>query len=131
MQTDLSLNGHRLRGSIHRINGFLNTKNGNKFLLNGCDEIIMNQDDEILNIKVMYINDKSQYTSISFKMKFLLPPLPPFRAYGVNNYSSTETTKTQTININHIFKSCCSMFIELTSVAKDEKLLMLLEYLIP
>ena len=68
MQTDLSLNGHRLRGSIHRINGILNTKNGNKFLLNGCDEIIMNQDDEILNIKVMYINDKRQYTPISFQM---------------------------------------------------------------
>ena len=28
METDLSLNGHRLRGSVHYINGFLNTKNG-------------------------------------------------------------------------------------------------------
>ena len=91
----------------------------------------MNQDDEILNIKVMYINDKRQYTPISFQMKFSLSAIPPFKAYYFKNYSSTETTKTQTININHIFKSCCSMFIELTSVAKDEKLLMLLEYLIP
>ena len=37
METDLSLNGHRLRGSVHYINGILNTKNGNIFLLNGCD----------------------------------------------------------------------------------------------
>ena len=43
MQTDLSLNGHNLSGSVHHINGFLNTKNGFRFLLNGCDEIIMNQ----------------------------------------------------------------------------------------
>ena len=43
MQTDLSLNGHNLSGSIHRINGIVNTKNGFRFLLNGCDEIIMNQ----------------------------------------------------------------------------------------
>ena len=32
MQTDLSLNGHRLRGSVHYINGILNTKNGNIFI---------------------------------------------------------------------------------------------------
>ena len=43
MQTDLSLNGHNLCGSIHRINGFVDTKQGFRFLLNGCDEIIMNQ----------------------------------------------------------------------------------------
>ena len=41
MQTDLSLNGHRLRGSVHYINGILNTNNGNTFLLNGCDKIII------------------------------------------------------------------------------------------
>ena len=43
MQTDLSLNGHNLSGSVHRINGFVDTKQGFRFLLNGCDEIIMNQ----------------------------------------------------------------------------------------
>ena len=31
MQTNLSLNGHRLRGSVHFINGSLNTNNGNTF----------------------------------------------------------------------------------------------------
>ena len=43
MQTDLSLNGQNLSGSVHRINGFVDTKQGFRFLLNGCDEIIMNQ----------------------------------------------------------------------------------------
>ena len=58
MQTDLSLNGHILNGSIQRINGILNTKNGFRFLLNGCDEIIMNQGNFLTKIKVMYSNQK-------------------------------------------------------------------------
>jgi len=41
MQTDLSLNGHTLSGSVHYINGILNTKNGNRFLLNGFDKILI------------------------------------------------------------------------------------------
>ena len=40
MQTDLSLNRHRLRGSFHYIHGILDTstKNKTRFLLNGCSE---------------------------------------------------------------------------------------------
>ena len=41
METDLSLNGHNLGGSIHYIHGRLNNKNGSKFLLNGWDKIII------------------------------------------------------------------------------------------
>ena len=125
MQTDLSLNGHNLSGSIHRINGILNTKNGNIFLLNGCDEIIMNRDNRLLNIKVMYTSEKRQYTSISLEITYKLTSF----MIASQTLNSTETTKTQTINIDHIYKSCCSMFIKLNSVAKDEKLLMLLEYI--
>ena len=43
METDLSLNGHNLSGSVHRINGYVNTKNSFRFLLNGCNEIIVDQ----------------------------------------------------------------------------------------
>ena len=39
MQTDLSLNGHNLSGSVHYIHGYLNTKNGYAFLLNGLDKL--------------------------------------------------------------------------------------------
>ena len=74
MQTDLSLNKHRLRDSVHYINGILNTNNGNTFLLNGCDKIIIPNHNHILTIKVLYFNLKSQYTAISLKIKhsFLL-----------------------------------------------------------
>ena len=46
MQTDLSLNGHRLRSSVHYINSILNTKNHS----------------HILTITVLYFKLKSQYT---------------------------------------------------------------------
>ena len=127
MQTDLSLNNHRLIGSVHRVYGILNTKNGNIFLLNGCDEIIMNKDNHLLNIKVMYTSEKRQYTPISLEITF--KNFTSFMMITSQTLNSTETTKTQTININHRLVSCCSMFIKLTSVAKDEKLLMLLEYI--
>ena len=58
METDLSLNGHRLRGSVHYINGILNTKNGNTFLLNGCDKIIIPNHSHILTITVLYFKVK-------------------------------------------------------------------------
>ena len=58
METDLSLNGHRLRGSVYYINGILNTNNGKTFLLNGCDKIIISNHSHILTIKVFYYNLK-------------------------------------------------------------------------
>ena len=58
METDLSLNGHRLRGSVHYINGILNTKNGKTFSLNGCDKIIIPNYSHILIIKVHYFKLK-------------------------------------------------------------------------
>ena len=58
MQTDLSLNEHRLRGSVHHINGILNTNNGNTFLLNGCDKIVIPNHSHILTIKVLYVSSK-------------------------------------------------------------------------
>ena len=69
METDLSLNGHRLRGSVHYINGILNTKNGNTVLLNGCDKIIIPNHSHILTIKVLYFKLKRQHTPISLKVK--------------------------------------------------------------
>ena len=60
MQTDLSLNGHRVRGFVHYINGILNTTNGNTFLLNGCDKIIIPNHSHISNIKVLYFKHKDQ-----------------------------------------------------------------------
>ena len=124
MQTDLSLNGHRLRGSVHYINGILNTKNGNTFLLNGCDKIIIPNHSHILTIKVLYFNLKSQYTPISLKVKH------SFHLTQSNTYTSTQATQLQTINCNLVL-TFGFMGVELASVVKDEELLLLIEYRAP
>ena len=96
METDLSLNGHRLRGSVHYINGILNTKNGNTFLLNGCDKIIIPNHSHILTITVLYFKVKRRYTPISLKVKH-----SDHLTQSIT-YTSTKATRTQTISINLI-----------------------------
>ena len=73
METDLSLNGHRLRGSVHYINGILSTKNGNIFLLNGCGKIIIENHSHILTIKVFYYNLKKLIYPYFLKNKTQFP----------------------------------------------------------
>ena len=121
MQTDLSLNGHRLRGSVHYINGILNTKNGNTFLLNGCDKIIIPNHSHILTIKVLYFNLKRQYTPISLKVKH------SFHLTQSITYTSTHATQFQTISINLVLAFGLTG-VELALVVKDEELLLLIEY---
>ena len=96
METDLSLNGHRLRGSAHYINGILNTKNGNTFLLNGCDKIIIPNHSHILTITVLYFKVKRRYTPISLKVKH-----SDHLTQSIT-YTSTKATRTQAISINLI-----------------------------
>ena len=94
METDLSLNGHHLSGSVHYIHGRLNTKNGRKFYLNGWDKLIIPNYSHILTIKVLYFNLKKQYTPISLKVKHSIHLTQSI------TYTSTETTQLQTISIN-------------------------------
>ena len=124
MQTDLSLNGHRLRDSVRYINGILNTKNGNTFLLNGCDKIIIPNHSHILTIKVLYFKLKSQYTPISLKIKH------SFHLTQSLTYTSTQGNQLQTIGINLVL-AFGLMAVELASVVKDEELLLLIEYRAP
>ena len=71
METDLSLNGHHLSGSVHYIHGILDTTQGKKFFsLNGCSQIIMNRGDIIKNIKIMYTNNQLNYAPISISITF-------------------------------------------------------------
>ena len=114
MQTDLSLNGHRLGDSVHYINGILKTNNGNTFLLNGCDKIIIPNRSHILNIKVLYFKLKSQYTPISLKVK------DSFRLTQSITYTSTQATQLQTISIN-LELVFGLMAVELASVVKMKK----------
>ena len=124
METDLSLNGHNLSGSIHYINGILNTKNGNTFLLNGCDKIIIPNHSHILTITVLYFKIKSKYKPISLKIKH-----SDHLTQSIT-YTSTQSTRSQTININLVL-AFGHLAVELGSVVKNQELLMLIEYRVP
>ena len=124
METDLSLNGHHLSGSVHYINGILNTKNGNTFLLNGCDKIIIPNHSHILTITVLYFKVKRRYTPISLKVKH-----SDHLTQSIT-YTSTQSTKSQTININVVL-AFGHMGVELASVIKNVELLLLIEYRVP
>ena len=124
METDLSLNGHNLRGSVHYINGILNTKNGNTFLLNGCDKIIIPNHSHILTITVLYFKLKSKYKPISLKIKH-----SDHLTQSIT-YTSTQSTKSQTININLVL-AFGHLAVELGSVIKNVELLLSIEYRVP
>ena len=124
METDLSLNGHNLSGSVHYINGILNTKNGNTFLLNGCDKIIIPNHSHILTITVLYFKVKRRYTPISLKIKH-----SDHLTQSIT-YTSTQSTKSQTISINLIL-AFGHLAVELASVIKNVELLLLIEYRVP
>ena len=124
MQTDLSLNGHKLSGSVHYIHGYLNTKNGNTFLLNGCDKIIIPNHSHILTITVLYFKLKSKYKPISLKIKH-----SDHLTQSIT-YTSTQSTRSQTININLVL-AFGHLAVELGSVVKNEELLLLIEYRVP
>ena len=124
MQTDLSLNGYKLSGSVHYIHGYLNTKNGNTFLLNGCDKIIIPNHSHILTITVLYFKLKSKYKPISLKIKH-----SDHLTQSIT-YTSTQSTRSQTININLVL-AFGNLAVELGSVVKNQELLMLIEYRVP
>ena len=121
MQTDLSLNGYKLSGSVHYIHGRLNTKNGRKFYLNGWDKLIIPNYSHILTIKVLYFNLKKQYTPISLKVKH------SFHLTQSITYTSTETTQLQAISINLVL-AFGLMAVELASGVSNEETLLLIEY---
>ena len=79
----------------------------------------------------MYEKAKRQYTPISLNihLEFKNPGFQGLIAHSVEVFNSTETTKNQTININHVLEHCCSFYIELNSDSKNEKIIMLLEYI--
>ena len=124
MQTDLSLNSHRLLGSIHYINGILNRNNGITFSLNGFHKIIIPNNSHILTIKVLYFKLKSQYTPIRLELKH------GFHLSQSDYYTSTQATQLQTININLLLRFGL-MAVLLTKAVKDEEFLLLIEYRAP
>ena len=124
METNLSLNGHNLSGSVHYIRVRLNTKNGRKFLLNGGDKLIIPNYSHILTIKVLYFNIKRQYTPISLKINH------SFHLTQSITYTSTKATQLQTISINLVL-AFGLMAVELASGVSNEEILLLIEYGVP
>ena len=124
METDLSLNGHHLSGSVHYINGILNTKNGRTFLLNGCDKIIVENHCKITKIKVLYSKLKESYTPISLNI---------INDFGLLNIfhtiDSTQASHSQIMNVS-LPLSFGPLMVQLKTNLKDEELL-LIECVIP
>ena len=124
METDLSLNGHHLSGSIHYINGYLNTKNGYAFLLNGLDKILFLNNVQIMNITVFYLKRKNKYPLVNLKIK----------KHTLNSndsiqlFSSNNATQTQKININ-LDVSLSYIIVEMNTLfSSGEEFLLLMEY---
>ena len=124
METDLSLNGHHLSGSIHYINGYLNTKNGYAFLLNGLDKILFLNDVQIMNITVFYLKRKNKYPLVNLKIKKHTLNLND----SIQLFSSNNSTQTQKININ-LDVSLSYIIVEMNTLfSSGEEFLLLMEY---
>ena len=123
MQTDLSLNGHNLGGTLHYINGSLNTKNGETFFsLNGNSNVLLPEKSYILNITVLYRKIKRPFPRI---------PLKIFKSGSPKIFISKTATQKQTIDINLELPNGLLM-VQLHSRAfMNEKFLMFVKYRVP
>ena len=66
MQTDLSLNGHNLNGSVHYLHGSLSTKNDKKsFELNGNSQLLIPEKSKIISMTVLYGKVMAPFPAIS------------------------------------------------------------------
>ena len=132
METDLSLNGHNLSGSVHRINGFHNKKDGNgDFSLNGFKKIIMNKSNVLLKAKIIYETNQSKYNYVSLFLKKEDPN--DSTKSSVHRFNSTDIRKKeQNFDINHdigIYYVISMFFTDETQLSHvNENLLLLVEY---
>ena len=110
MQTDLSLNGHRLRGSVHYINGFLNSTKGNKnFVLNGAEIMSLPGEAILKNIDIYCTRPITssdshvtvhRHKKISLKLKTSLRNFFTGTLTSSRNFTSEKSGWYQTINLN-------------------------------
>ena len=110
METDLSLNGHNLRGSVHYINGFLNSTKGDKnFVLNGAEIISLPGEAILKNIDIYCtrpITSSSSHITvhkhkkISLKLKTSLRNFFTGNISSSRNFTSVKSGWYQTINPN-------------------------------
>ena len=124
MQTDLSLNGHNLSGSVHYLYGSLSTKNDNKrFELNGNSHLLIPENSKILNMTVLYGRIMAPFPAISLGV--IVDDFPQI------TFTSTKANKKQKIITDlNIPKGILSVFLS-SPKFQNENFLILIEYLTP
>ena len=124
METDLSLNGHNLRGSIHYINGYLNTKNDRTlFELNGNSEILIPANSTLSNATVLFKNTLISFPAITLRV--LTIGFPP------SSFTSKKAIKKQKIDIDLKLPSGFLKVFLLSPKFKNKEFLILIEYRVP
>ena len=124
METDLSLNGHHLSGSIHYINGYLNTKNDRTlFELNGNSEILIPANSTLSNATVLFKNTLISFPAITLRV--LTIGFPP------SSFTSKKAIKKQKIDIDLKLPSGFLKVFLLSPKFKNKEFLILIEYRVP
>ena len=121
METDLSLNGHNLRGSVHYINGYLNTKNDRTlFELNGNSEILIPANSTLSNATVLFKNTLISFPAITLRV--LTIGFPP------SSFTSKKAIQKQKIDIDLKLPSGFFKVFLLSPKFKNKEFLILIEY---
>ena len=124
METDLSLNGHNLRGSVHYINGYLNTKNDRTlFELNGNSEILIPANSTLSNATVLFKNTLISFPAITLRV--LTIGFPP------SSFTSKKAIQKQKIDIDLKLLSGFFKVFLLSPKFKNKEFLILIEYRVP
>ena len=87
METDLSLNGHNLSGSVHYLYGSLSTKNDKKSF-----ELLIPENSKIINMTVLYGRIMGPFPAITLGV--VVDDFPTI------TFASTKAIQKQKININ-------------------------------
>ena len=124
METDLSLNGHRLSGSIHYIHGYLSTKNDRTlFELNGNSDILIPANSNLLNATVLFKDIMGPFPAITLRV--FTSGFPP------SSFASKKAIQKQKIDINLKLPSGFFQVFLLSPKFKNKDFLMLIEYRVP
>ena len=127
MQTDLDMNGYRVLYSNNYIHGYLNTRNGNTFKLNGLDTILIPQKSIIKAIDVYYPNYQSAYPQLKFKINLNANGTIK-QEYDLSRPNQYNKLTTRLLVVHPTpFVSVTA----LSSVPKNEEIMMLLTYIVP
>ena len=124
METDLSLNGHYLSGSVYYIHGYLSTKNDRTlFELNGNSEILIPANSTLSNATVLFKNTISPFPAITLRVVTIgFPPL---------SFASKKAIQKQKIDINLKLPSGFLKVFLLSPKFKNKQFLILIEYRVP